>query len=100
MGGANGVCFTHFAFCDICHVGPARVPVAGEQMDRMVAPTAGGFTMSKPSSAMRELSSDELDGVSGGESKGAAAASHDRRKAGLDNIQKLLDIVRSMNPQI
>ena len=56
--------------------------------------------MSNLSSAMRELSSYELDSVSGGLWKGAAAASHDRRKAGLDNIQKLLDIVRSMNPQI
>ena len=56
--------------------------------------------MSELSSATRELSNDELDGVSGGESKGAASASRDRRKAGLDNIQKLLDILHSMNPQI
>ncbi len=56
--------------------------------------------MTKLSSAMRELSSDELDGVSGGESKGAVPANHDRRKAGLDNIQKLLDIVHGMNPQM
>jgi len=33
-------------------------------------------------------------------SKGAADESRDRRKAALDNIQKFLDIVRSMEPQI
>jgi len=31
---------------------------------------------------------------------GEADTAGDRRKAGLDNIQKLLDILRSMNPQI
>jgi hypothetical protein len=33
-------------------------------------------------------------------SEGFDVAARDRRKAGMDNIQKFLDIVRSMNPQI
>ena len=34
------------------------------------------------------------------ESKEAQDSARDRKKAALDNIQKLLDILRSMNPQI
>jgi hypothetical protein len=30
----------------------------------------------------------------------SSSGATDRRKAGLDNIQKMLDIIRSMNPQI
>jgi bacteriocin-like protein len=54
----------------------------------------------------RELTIDELNAVTGGagqtqgESKGTQSSNSDRRKSGLDNIQKFLDILRSMNPQI
>ena len=34
------------------------------------------------------------------ESKDAQESSRDRKKAAMDNIQKFLDILRSMNPQI
>ena len=56
--------------------------------------------MSKLTSAMRELSVDELDVVSGGDPKIPEPSSRDRRKAGLDNIQKILDILHGMNTQI
>ena len=35
-----------------------------------------------------------------GKSASAAEAARDRRQKGLDNIQKLLDIIRGINPQI
>jgi len=57
-------------------------PLEVTRMDRKKAGTG----------ATRELSATELESVSGG--------AGDRRKASLDNIQKFLDIVRSMNPQI
>jgi hypothetical protein len=53
----------------------------------------------------RELTIDELDAVSAGgriqsESKGPPeSSSSDRRQSGLDNIQKILDILHSMNPK-
>jgi hypothetical protein len=43
---------------------------------------------------MREIQADSKD------SKESKDASRDRRKASLDNLQKFLDIVRSMNPLI
>ncbi|MCC6810289.1 MAG: hypothetical protein IT381_22860 [Deltaproteobacteria bacterium] len=39
-------------------------------------------------------------GVQASESKDASEASRDRRKSALDNMQKFLDILRSINPQI
>jgi bacteriocin-like protein len=58
-------------------------------------------------SEKRELTIDELNAVSGGAGKGQNEASgtqqppnSDRRKSGLDSIQKFLDIIRGMNPQI
>ena len=39
-------------------------------------------------------------GVQASESKDAHEASRDRRKSALDNMQKFLDILRSINPQI
>lgn len=36
----------------------------------------------------------------GTETKESKEASRDRKKAGLDNLQKLLDIIKSMNPKI
>ena len=57
------------------------------------------------------LSDAELEGVSGGLNKGSVATNldgqgsqtqqgRDRKKSGMDNIQKLLDLVRGMNPQL
>jgi len=61
----------------------------------------------EPDSKKPELTIDELDAVSGGAGQGQSEpkgtqepANSDRRKAGLDNIQKMLDIVRGMNPKI
>jgi len=45
---------------------------------------------------------ESVAGGGGGDTKGGTAdgAAADRRRAGLDNIQKLLDILHSMNPQL
>jgi hypothetical protein len=72
--------------------------------------------MTKPDDVQRdangdkpELTIDELDAVNGGvlhaqtnsdSTKQSSDSNADRRKSGLDTIQKFLDIVRSMNPQI
>jgi len=42
----------------------------------------------------------QMHAIEAGASKDTSAAARDRRKAAMDNIQKLLDVVRSMNPQI
>jgi hypothetical protein len=55
----------------------------------------------------RELGLDELNAVAGGTGQTRSApngtpqpANSDRRKSGLDNIQKILDIVHGMDPKI
>ena len=56
---------------------------------------------SNRNSAKHELHIDELDAVSGGAVQSQnESSSRDRRKSGMDNIQKFLDILRSMNPQL
>ena len=52
---------------------------------------------------MRVLQADLSKNSSGGtskESKEALESARDRKKAAMDNLQKFLDILRSMNPQI
>ncbi len=60
----------------------------------------------EPDNEMPELPIDELDAVTGGagqpqsEPNGTQQPSNlDRRKSGLDNIQKILDIVHGVNPK-
>ena len=45
-----------------------------------------------------ELPDADLQSVAGGNASQQEA--RDRRKSGLDNLQKLLDIIRGMNPKI
>ena len=63
--------------------------------------------MTKPNGEMRELSPDELDIVSGGAAQIQGEPNHtqqpsnlDRKKSGLDNIQKTMDILHGMNPKV
>jgi hypothetical protein len=42
----------------------------------------------------------QISGNSGSAKSDAAESARDRRSASLDNIQKFLDVLRSMNPQI
>jgi hypothetical protein len=52
-------------------------------------------------SAKHELNIDELNVVGGGAVQSQnASSSRDRRKSGLDNLQKFLDILHGMNPQL
>ena len=51
-----------------------------------------------PTDTDGELSDPDLQSVAGGNATQLDA--RDRRKLGLDNLQKLLDIIRGMNPQI
>ena len=62
--------------------------------------------MARARAQMREIR--ESDSISKGagtsketqETKESQASARDRRKTALDNLQKFLDILRSMNPQI
>jgi hypothetical protein len=61
----------------------------------------------EPDNEKSELTIDELNAVGGGavhiqskpdSTKQPSDSDSDRRKAGLDNIQKMLDIIHGMNP--
>lgn len=43
---------------------------------------------------------EQIREIQASDSKEALEASRDRKKAGMDALQKFLDIIRSMNPQI
>jgi hypothetical protein len=71
------------------------------------ATTTGEIKMVKPVDEKRELTIDELDAVNGGavqrqreSNETQQSSTLDRRKSGLDNIQKVLDIVHGLNPKI
>ena len=52
-------------------------------------------------SAKHELHIDELNAVSGGAVQNQnASSSRDRRRSGMDNLQKFLDILHGMNPKL
>jgi hypothetical protein len=59
--------------------------------------------MARARAQMREIQesgSIDKSAATSQESKEASARARDRRKAAMDNLQKFLDILRSMNPQI
>ena len=59
--------------------------------------------MARARAQMRQIQESDSTNKSAGtsqDSKDASAGARDRRKAAMDNLQKFLDILRSMNPQI
>jgi hypothetical protein len=94
---------------------PKRIPLQPINVDREVARIKKQMSEIKalPISAEQKIQKQRslLDGelahartqmqqLKADESKDAMDASRDRYKAGLDTLGKLLDIIRSMNPQI